>query len=614
MRTIDLNKTGFTKGSRMLFKKGVSPLFFFMLLFNGVFTLFILPVMDFLVRRIFLNGSDMLVSAKSIQAALAIPYNILTLVVFLFIFISLAVFQISVVTTAYYELSCGRNIQFGPLLKKGLVCTAKAFVPKNWTCLLYTLLFLPFTFFGLGSGTALILLAYTYLKAYMTSTVLKWALLYSIAGMLFLIFFAYAYFYYIVENKSFTRGLVLSLTRYKQNFSSALGHTLYAGLILLVWNLLGLFLALVLIFVVHTVLTATAAQSGFTASLQLYYFAMASGVVFVLFFVLRNCLSILWLSACLTESYCRTVEETQSILKKKRSWLLKKSWMTLFTVLLLIGTVWLRTSQMMTFFDDDNLKILLNGAIVTAHRGNSATKPENSMSAFKEAIVQGADYIELDVVQLADGTLMISHDTNTKTITGKDIPTNTATWDMVKNLDIGSYKSPSFKDERYPTLGQVLDLCKGKIKVNIEMKVTEKDKNFPQAVADLIREKGMENEVVAACNHYDTLKAFSVYAPEIKTVYIIEGGAQDLESLPVSGFSYSSKHLTIEDVQRAHLQSKMVNLWAIYKEDELLYGLHMNVDNLITNNVAQAKTVLRYHQPGEMDMLINVLKRLLILS
>ena len=45
-----------------------------------------------------------------------------------------------------------------------------------------------------------------------------------------------------------------------------------------------------------------------------------------------------------------------------------------------------------------------------AHRGASADRPENTVSAFELAIAQGADVLECDVRATSDGALLVLHD------------------------------------------------------------------------------------------------------------------------------------------------------------------------------------------------------------
>jgi len=59
-------------------------------------------------------------------------------------------------------------------------------------------------------------------------------------------------------------------------------------------------------------------------------------------------------------------------------------------------------------------------AAVTAHRGSSKHAPENTLSAVRRAIEDGADFAEIDVQETADGVAVLLHDTDLMRITGVD--------------------------------------------------------------------------------------------------------------------------------------------------------------------------------------------------
>ena len=60
----------------------------------------------------------------------------------------------------------------------------------------------------------------------------------------------------------------------------------------------------------------------------------------------------------------------------------------------------------------------LDKPMISAHRGDSVTAPENTLKAFESAIEHNADYIELDVQQTKDGIIVVMHDSNLKRTTG----------------------------------------------------------------------------------------------------------------------------------------------------------------------------------------------------
>ena len=114
---------------------------------------------------------------------------------------------------------------------------------------------------------------------------------------------------------------------------------------------------------------------------------------------------------------------------------------------------------------------------IIAHRGASYLAPENTLAAFRKARELGADGVEMDVQQTSDKKLVIHHDYII------DFHTDMAgqIYDMsegeLKELDFGSWKDISYKDERIATLHEALELCKEMegIQVQLEMKATIDD-------------------------------------------------------------------------------------------------------------------------------------------
>ena len=85
----------------------------------------------------------------------------------------------------------------------------------------------------------------------------------------------------------------------------------------------------------------------------------------------------------------------------------------------------------------------------------------------------GADWIELDVTQTKDGVLVIFHDSDLMRMTGKPDKIWDMSYEELSQINTASHWGPFFKDTRIPTLEEVLDYCKDKIKLNIEVKVND---------------------------------------------------------------------------------------------------------------------------------------------
>jgi glycerophosphoryl diester phosphodiesterase len=97
--------------------------------------------------------------------------------------------------------------------------------------------------------------------------------------------------------------------------------------------------------------------------------------------------------------------------------------------------------------------------LIVAHRGASASAPENTLAAFREARRQGATWIEFDVRLAGCGTPVVLHDaTLTRTTSGHGAvrELDVASLD---GIDAGSWFAAAFAAERVPTLADVLVLA-----------------------------------------------------------------------------------------------------------------------------------------------------------
>lgn len=96
--------------------------------------------------------------------------------------------------------------------------------------------------------------------------------------------------------------------------------------------------------------------------------------------------------------------------------------------------------------------------IVIAHRGATAHDPENSLAAFRRAVLLGAQGIELDVRATADGKLAVVHD---PVVGGLSIAQHN--WEEVRR-----HRLPN--DEPVPSLEEALDAIGGGTLVFVELK------------------------------------------------------------------------------------------------------------------------------------------------
>lgn len=113
---------------------------------------------------------------------------------------------------------------------------------------------------------------------------------------------------------------------------------------------------------------------------------------------------------------------------------------------------------------------LASAQVIVAHRGASYDAPENTLSAFRLALEQGADGIEGDFYVTKDQQVVCLHDKDTKRTAGKKLDVAESTLSELRSLEYGAWKGPEFAGEPIPTFEEVLKLLPpGKLFV-IELK------------------------------------------------------------------------------------------------------------------------------------------------
>jgi len=202
--------------------------------------------------------------------------------------------------------------------------------------------------------------------------------------------------------------------------------------------------------------------------------------------------------------------------------------------------------------------------LVIAHRGARSLAPENTLVAARLAWRLGADGWELDVRMTKDGELILMHDeTLSRTTNAPYLFPNRSPWLVndftlaeIKMLDAGSWfvdqdpygtiaagevspeEAANFRGEKVPTLKEALTLTKELgFWVNIELKsrpsfvLSPQAKDLANRTVALIREMGLERNVLISSFDPTILQYLATLAPDIPTALLVS-------SLPADPVSY----------------------------------------------------------------------------
>lgn len=198
--------------------------------------------------------------------------------------------------------------------------------------------------------------------------------------------------------------------------------------------------------------------------------------------------------------------------------------------------------------------------IIQSHRGAGNLAPDNSLLGFKLAWHIGT-IPEADPRTTRDGVLVAFHDNNLKRLAPQADPAiidksvNDLDWDVISKLDVGSYMAPKYAGVTIPRISDVLDEMKGHPDRWLYLDI----KKLPlEKLADLIRERGLDSQVVMASTKYDEIREWKKLLPKSNTLHWMGGTqeslAQRLAELRKTSFADITQlqiHVNVGDLNAA---------------------------------------------------------------
>lgn len=249
-------------------------------------------------------------------------------------------------------------------------------------------------------------------------------------------------------------------------------------------------------------------------------------------------------------------------------------------------------------------------AIIYAHRGGAALRPENTIAAFDHGIACGAEGLEFDVHLSKDGVVVIHHDdTLERTTDGRGRIASFTSTELAR-VDAGCHFTddhgtfpfrgrgigvPTLPDvlQRYPTAQLIIELKMG-------------GSQLAHRVVDDVRAAKAIERVAIGSFYPDALEAVRRYEPAIATgaakeetrwalyrswVGLSVGAAAYREFL-VPEWSGMTPIVTRRFVAAAHRAGVQVKVWTVNGAEDIRRVLAKGVDAIITDRPDVARAVL----------------------
>lgn len=495
----------------------------------------------------------------------------------------------------------GEACKLRPLFRESFAAIRHAVFPKNWLILFYCAVLIPFTDVFVTSNYITQLAVPEYIMGVIRAKPIHLALYSAIflAAVLLTVFFALVLPLFTLEHKNFGTAVKESCAYVKQRFFRVLAA-------LARWNF-GVLLRMGLLFVLATMLMyGIAAVVGLESTRAMLLLSRALQLVELPFFgFLLDCKVTVAQCTILGLLYFRTrsagafaPEERPDGKRSRPRGRLLLTAMVAGVTLVTCGV----TAYLLSLPQDDALLAAVGGVtpLVTYHRGDCSIAPENTMPAFRSAILKKGDRIELDVQMTKDGVAVVTHDTNLRRCTGKNAKVYDLTFAEIEQLDAGSWFSTRFAGTRIPSFEEVLQLCQGKIDLNVEIKSSAATPTLEAETVRLLREYGFEGHCVITSQSYETLHKVKELAPDIPTGYILALGVGNYYDLPDADFfSVETTFITSGMVNQIHLRGKTVSAWTIDREEDAKHMMELGADDLITDKPGMVNELLS--QNAEMD-------------
>jgi len=234
---------------------------------------------------------------------------------------------------------------------------------------------------------------------------------------------------------------------------------------------------------------------------------------------------------------------------------------------------------------------------ITAHRGQSATHPENTIPALREAVRLGADALEIDVQPTADGSIVLMHDrsplrtTNLRHVRTAKVGLSVQRFTLAElaGLDAGSWKSPTFAGTPVPTLRDVVHALRGTdARLVVELKPAPVDpRSYVRAVLD---ELGSHSRATLMSFDRAICEAALPVHHAVGLVTRSRPSREDLERF--DEFHVSARRVDRALVERVHESGGTLTAWTVDDPQHVERLGALGVDSVTTNDVSAARPAL----------------------
>ncbi|MDK3072254.1 glycerophosphodiester phosphodiesterase family protein [Sedimentitalea sp. JM2-8] len=231
---------------------------------------------------------------------------------------------------------------------------------------------------------------------------------------------------------------------------------------------------------------------------------------------------------------------------------------------------------------------------IIAHRGAAGSRPENTLASVQKALEDGADWVEIDVQETADGQIVVVHDSDFMKLSGVDLKIWDATMEDLAQIDIGGWFAPEYSDQRTPLLRDVLEMAKGRAGVVIELKFYGHDDQLEARVAEIVEDLGMADQIATMSLKYPMVQKMRDLRPDWRTGVLAATAVGDPAGLVGDFVAVSAGQAKPWLARSMQAAGKDLYVWTVNDPLDMSKMISMGADGLITDEPALARQVLEF--------------------
>ena len=235
------------------------------------------------------------------------------------------------------------------------------------------------------------------------------------------------------------------------------------------------------------------------------------------------------------------------------------------------------------FYREDAVRIV-------AHRTGGTLASENSLEGIEKAVEHGCYGAETDIQRTKDGCYIINHDDDFRRLTGVAKAPKDMTMDEIRQLRIKD-TTGNGQELAVPTLEEMLDAVKGRIRLFVELKGKTADHRMADDVVRIIKEHDCVEDTVLISLNYDVINYAETHYPEFETGTLFFASLGDVSRLNCDLLIMEEETATNSRISAIHRAQKQAVVWTVNTEQAMHHFLDSEIDAVITDRIGMAEEV-----------------------